>query len=159
MGKEKFEKTRKKVLTIRGGCGIISERSRESSKNSEKSGWKSEPDRWTKKAAKKIRKKCLTNWSECGKIVKRSRERPTGWTKSRVRGPWKLNNVTKEGPVISESLNSKNYRKRNLKIRIYEANASKWANKGSKIDLKPKGFRYHILESLILAQDERWRRA
>ena len=67
---------------------------------------------------RKTWKKCLTNKTECGKIVKRSREKPKGWTKSRVRGPWKLNNVTKEGPVISESLNSKNYRKRNLKIRI-----------------------------------------
>jgi hypothetical protein len=29
----------------------------------------------------------------------------------------------------------------------------------SKIDLSAEAFRYNILESLILAQDERWRRA
>ena len=33
------------------------------------------------------------------------------------------------------------------------------SRKCSKIGLNAKAFRYNILESLILAQDERWRRA
>ena len=34
-----------------------------------------------------------------------------------------------------------------------------WANKALENDFKAKALKYNFLESLILAQDERWRRA
>ena len=62
--------------------------------------------------------------------------------------------------MISESFLLEELQETEPKKSVNEAKCfANELNKGSKIDLKPKGFRYHILESLILAQDERWRRA
>ena len=50
---------------------------------------------------------------------------------------------------IVQKTQSKKVLRRAGKLRLISSN----------FDLRPSGFRYHILESLILAQDERWRRA
>ena len=70
-------------------------------------------------------------------------------------GPWKLNNVTRKPVITLSELKDykwrQHYKCRTLKSEL-EHQALRWL-------LSRKTFNTIILESLILAQDERWRHA
>ena len=116
----------------------------------------------------KIAKKVLTKGLSRGIIAKLSREtgvnpRPRADRLRRIPesgGPWKLNSVWQERntqiPVNSYS------REKNPVMRDHHhkrANARQWVTNSKRWYIQLWLCRYHLFESLILAQDERWRRA
>ena len=85
--------------------------------------------------------------------------------KSQSSGPWKLNNAKKKetrNSFRSESGGELDERGESVSPGEKETRNTQvfqWAREALKLIRAPEGVLIEILESLILAQDERWRRA
>ena len=82
----------------------------------------------------------------------------SAWKEKGGIGSWKLNNVEETLNELNPDLIPKFFWEEQQRQTIV-SDWNEWSTQTKIKDLEPKGFRYHLIKSLILAQDERWRRA
>ena len=118
-----------------------------------------ESEKYHEKFFKKLFKNLLTNGKRCGIIIG---SRKTRQGREICRGSLTIEQqeIKVQAKLVIENLEI-SLKKKSQIYHGFETYSTKYKepNKLDKQDFNRKRFKYNLLESLILAQDERWRRA
>ena len=159
---QKDLKTFKNLLTNFWKCGIIEKHASWSRETDERAD---EHHKDRKKKLQETLKKDLTNFLKCGIIKKSPDEAST--LKAAPAASWKLNNARKEKARIKLEPLVNSERRNLFCIVLWEvrqdyktnSNCERFVSNEPDFKAERSAWRYKLMKSLILAQDERWRHA